>query len=64
MPIIACCRTAAETGIAGVVVSLWVSDQHFPYGLRKYFGRNDAFTRAVSVVSLAGVTATLVNSLF
>ncbi len=57
-------QTAAETGIAGVAVSLWVAISIFLTGLRKYFGRNDAFTRAVSVGFLAGVTATLVNSLF
>jgi len=57
-------QTAVETGITGVAVSLWIAAGIFLSALRRYFSQKDVFVKAVSIGFLAGVAATLVNSLF
>jgi O-antigen ligase len=57
-------QVAAETGIAGVLVSLWIAAGLFISGLRGYFREKDIFVKAASIGFLSGLLAILVNSLF
>jgi len=57
-------QVAAETGIAGVLASLWIAAAMFISGLRNYFREKDVFTRAAYIGFIGGLLATLVNSLF
>jgi O-antigen ligase len=57
-------QVAAETGLAGVLVTLWIAAGMFISGIRGYFREKDVLVKAVSIGFLGGLLATLVNSLF
>ncbi|MFA5164107.1 MAG: O-antigen ligase family protein [Candidatus Omnitrophota bacterium] len=57
-------QVAAETGIAGVLASLWIAAAMFISGLKNYFREKDVSTRAAYIGFIGGLLATMVNSLF
>lgn len=56
-------QIAAETGLTGVVVSLWLAAGLFAAGLKKFFRERDIFVKAASIGFMGGLLAILVNSL-